>query len=81
MEAITHYVADRCDLPAAGLTRAEIVERLQSARIRPEDVAETDALLETCENACYAGAAAAGPNDIMARASALIERLEHEHLC
>ncbi len=73
-QALLGYIADRWDLPAGGLTRAEAVGRLQSARIDPEIVQQTDDLLCACEAAEFGGAATAGA--LAPQVEALIGRIE-----
>lgn len=54
--ALAGYVADRCNLPPGGLTRAEVVRELSQRRVSESIVGEVDRLLECCETLQYAPA-------------------------
>ncbi len=79
LEALTHYVADRVNLPAAGLTRVELIRALSKADVPGDVVRAMDDLLERCETARYAGLSATA-DDVTRQAVGLIERLERERL-
>jgi len=55
MGALSGYVADRCNLPAGGLTRMEIVERLRHGQVPGHVVEQVDDVLSRCESQQYAG--------------------------
>ena len=55
MAAVLGYVADRLDLPAGGMTRAEAVRHLEEAVRDDGVVARVDAVLESCEAARFGG--------------------------
>lgn len=76
--AITRYVADRCNLPPAGLTRGDAVARLRARRVPDEFVQRVDALLADCESVQYAGLPAANAHDFLTRARACVEDLERQ---
>ncbi len=76
--AVSGYVADRCNLPAGGLTREEVIEHLRRRHLAPERVAEVDAFLELLENARYSGIAATPGDDLYRRAQCCLDRLERE---
>ncbi len=54
-DALLNYIADRANLPAGGLTRADAVARLRDDGAPDETIDELDALLSACEEARYAG--------------------------
>ncbi|HRX84922.1 MAG TPA: BatD family protein [Phycisphaerae bacterium] len=59
-DALLGYVADRLNVPAGGLTRQEAVQRLRSAGVPGNLVAEVDEVLADCEAAQFGGGAASG---------------------
>jgi hypothetical protein len=77
--ALCDYVADRCNLPAGGLTGAEAVDRLRSAGVPQELTGDVNEVLAACEQSRYAGAAV-GTDDIARRAARCVERLERERI-
>jgi hypothetical protein len=77
--AATGYVADRCNLPAGGLTRAEAIEHLMRRGASRELVAELNQFLERCEAMQYAAGASASGDDLAQAATCCINRLEKEH--
>jgi len=78
--ALCGYIADRCDLPAGGLTRAEAIEHLRQRSVSGTLIDEVDRLLERCEGMRY-GAGEAGAEAIVADAAQqCIARLERERL-
>jgi hypothetical protein len=53
--AFVTYIADRCNVPAGGLTRADAVKLLSDRVVSPENIQAADVLLEQLELAEYAG--------------------------
>jgi len=78
--AITRYVADRCNLPPGGVTRADAVKQLRDRHVPEEIVAKVDALLSECEDAQYAGVVQSGANDLTSRAKRCINELERRKM-
>ncbi len=74
--AVTGYVADRCNLPPAGLTRADAVKELLALNVPKELVGRVDELLTECESAQYGAAAQTGANDLVKRAHECVNELE-----
>lgn len=75
---LTGYIADRCNVPAGGLTRADAIKLLADRAISPDAIKTADALLEKLELAEYAGAGGdAGGTDA---AWQLVQTLEREKL-
>lgn len=77
-EALSGYIADRCNLPPGALTRAETIQHLQQRGVAPELVAHVDELLGRCEDLRYAGGIATKTDDLLAAIKATIDRLERE---
>ncbi len=78
--AVTQYIADRCNLPAGGVTRGDAVAQLRGRRISEHVIEDVDALLAECESAQYAGAKHASSNDLAGRARRCIDELERQKL-
>jgi hypothetical protein len=78
--AVAGYVADRRGAPAGALTRAEVVEHLQAARVSPALVAETAAVLADCEELRFAGAGDGSAGALAERAAACLGRLDRERM-
>jgi hypothetical protein len=78
--ALIGYIADCCNVPAGGLTRADAIRLLSDRRVAVDTVAAADALLERLELAEYAGAATGASGDGAADAWQVIQRLERERL-
>jgi hypothetical protein len=76
--ALPQYVADRCNLPAGGMTRTRVVEELSGRALPADLVQEVDALLGECESIHYAGDGTRAAAELQAAAVACIERLERE---
>ncbi len=74
--ALTGYVADRCNLPPGGVTRADAVRQLRSRAVPAEVVDQVDALLSHCESAQYAGGGDGAAGDLVTGAKKCIEQLE-----
>jgi len=78
--AVAGYVADRCNLPPGGLTRAEVVRQLTQRGVRAATVDEISGLLERCEALPYASLNPGGGDELAQAATRCIERLEQERL-
>ncbi len=76
---LTTYIADRCNLPAAGLTRTDAVTHLQNRFVTESLITDIDQLLEECEHIQYAPSTSAAQN-ITTRTQQCITRLEKEYL-
>ena len=76
--AIGGYVADRCNLPSGGLTRAAVVEHLTARLVSASIIEDVDRLLERCESLRYAAAGGTSRDDLVRAAMTAIERLEGE---
>jgi len=72
--ALLGLVADKLDLPAAGLTSAEACRLLESLDVKPELVAGVRSLLESCEGVRY-GASADGSATLGRDAEKLVRGL------
>ena len=86
-EALSDYVADRCNLPPGAMTRSEITDLLRqclaggkSGGAEGEMIESVDALLAECERSRYAGGGQADVSSAAERATDLINRLERETL-
>ena len=55
------YIADRCNVPAGGLIRADAVKLLADRGVAPEMIESLDGFLESLERAQYGGGSAAVP--------------------
>ena len=73
--AMSAYVADRVHRPVGGMTRAEAVAAVTAAGLGPEIAQALDALLQHCEEAQYAGAAAESAAALAGEAEGLIRRM------
>ncbi len=78
--AMGHYVADRCNLPSGGMTRAAVVEQLPARQVEAALVAEVDDLLAECEAVHYGGSSARSARELHDRAVRCVERLEAEKM-
>lgn len=78
--AVTQYIADRCNLPAGGVTRGDAVAQLRSRGISENVIEHVDALLAECESAQYAGTEHTLSNDLAGRARRCIKELERQKL-
>jgi hypothetical protein len=78
--ALSDYVADRCNLPAGALTRAEVIERLRSSGIADDLIVDVGSLLEKCESLRYGGGETAETDSITERAASCIRKLERERI-
>lgn len=76
--AVVGYIADRCGVPAGGMTRIEARRLLESRRIAPAIIDQVDALLELVEQAQYGGGSAG--MGVSTEAQKLIDALEKERL-
>jgi len=77
--ALLGYIADRCNVPAAGLTRAEAVRLITARGVSAETLQAVDSLLESLELAEYGGAAGAVQDGVNA-ARQLVDTLERHRL-
>lgn len=77
--ALTTYIADRCNLPAGGLTRQDAIDQLQQRNITDELINNINHLLEECETIQYAPSTSAA-KDITERTQNAINQLEKENL-
>lgn len=73
---VLNYIADRFNLPAAGLTRTEAVDLLEDRCVGEELKSEADRLLEELELIRYAGTGTKSPTEAADRAQRLIDALE-----
>jgi len=76
--ALGGYVADRCNLPTGGLTRAAVVEQLHRREVRTDIVDQIDRLLDACESMQYAGGGGTDRESLVQDARRCIHRLERE---
>jgi len=74
--AVLTYVADRCDVPSAGLTRADAVALLVGREVSPETADRFDAFLADQEHARYAGGSAGDGRRMAAEAREILDQLE-----
>jgi hypothetical protein len=72
--ALTGYVADRFNVPQAGLTPRDCEERLKP--VNEGAAAEVRALLDRCDAARFAGLSAGEASDLRSRALAVLQTLE-----
>lgn len=75
-DAILRYIADRCGVPAGGLTRGDAVRLLAENRVPAETSRRIDAILDTLEQAKYAQAVGDGSTNHATAARRLIDELE-----
>jgi hypothetical protein len=78
--ALGQYVADRCNLPAGGMTRAAVVAQLRARNVTATRVSEVDALLEECEAIHYGGTGVRSAADLQQAAMRCVEALESERI-
>ncbi len=78
--ALTGYVADRCNVPAAGLTRQDAVRLLEARGVPAETRTRLDQLLEQIEYSRYAGGTRVVSSDVEDSAMALLRDLEQVDL-
>lgn len=74
--ALLHYVADRLNLPAGGLTAADAVQALGSAGADEVVVRQTHEVLDECDAWRFGGAAAASTEGLRVRVERCIASLE-----
>lgn len=86
------YIADRCNVPAGGLIRADAVKLLADRGVTPEMIESLDGFLELLERAQYGGGSAASsdgaidaagngsPGAIASEARLLLDALERYDL-
>lgn len=74
--ALLSYIADRCNVPSGGMTRADAA-RLLGDRAVPEGTARAvNAFLESLEQSQYGRVDASGGNDHVSTARKLVDELE-----
>lgn len=78
--AILRFIADRCRVPASGLTYEEIGEQLERRGVSEGPRAELRALLELCDRWRFApeGEGQGASDELLAHARTVIERLDRE---
>ncbi len=78
--ALTGYVADKCNVPVAGVTRSDAVLQLRTRNVPDVLVSQVDELLAECESAQYGAASHADANDLAKRAQRCVNELERGKL-
>lgn len=73
--ALTGYVADRFNIPQAGLTPRECEDTIRP--INPQAAAEVRSLLDRCDAARYAGLGAGEASEMKSKALAVLRALEN----
>jgi len=76
--ALGGYVADRCNLPTGGLTRAAVVDQLDRRGVPNDIVDQIDKLLDACETLQYAGGGGTDRESFVQAVRRCIHRLERE---
>lgn len=76
--AVVGYVADRCGVPAGGMTRSDARRLLESRSTARALVEQVDALLDQLEQAQYGGGSAG--SGMATEAQRLVDALEKERL-
>lgn len=78
--ALFGYVADKCDLPAAGLTSTRVVELLRERRVDADTAALVRDCLDACDQALFAPTAhsAKHAGDLIGKAGNVIESIESQ---
>lgn len=76
--AVSGYLADRCNLPSGGLTRAYVIEQLTARSVQSGTVSRVDGLLALCEGAHYGASAVTTSAEWVQEAKACIDLLERE---
>ncbi len=74
------YLADRCNVPAGGLTRADAARLLVERGVSADTRGAVDQLLASVEAARYGGSGAAGVGDPASAARQLLDELERLRL-
>ena len=77
---VSGYIADRCDLPSGGLTRADALEQLRQRQAPDEIIEQVDDLLEICESLKFAGMTPSAGQNLAAQATECINQLERHKL-
>jgi hypothetical protein len=81
LAAFGDYFADRLNLPSRAITSAQIANLLRERAAHASLVAETEALLDQCEQLVYSGAAVeAMHEDLVHRAATVVKQLERARL-
>ncbi len=78
--ALAGYIADRCNVPAAGLTRTDAIDLLTQRGVPDETVQAIDALLDTLELAEYGGGTDDSARGSASEAADLVDTLEQMKL-
>ena len=78
--ALTGYIADRLNLPEGGLTRQDIVTRLNDVDVPRAIIDQVDAVLIDCEQRHFAGGVDTHDATLAAHAGACIDALEGARL-
>lgn len=76
--AVSAYVADRCNLPTAGLTGGDVVSRLTERQIPDSTIELVDRFFQQAEAAQYAGSDQQTSRGLMDQARQCISLLERE---
>lgn len=71
------YVADRCNVPAGGLTRADAMQLLAQRNVPEQTRRDLDAFLESLEFAEYGGGTVLSVQEAAKQAQGFIDSLEH----
>ena len=77
---VSGYIADRCDLPSGGLTRADALEQLRKRHAPADIIEQVDDLLEICESLKFAGMTPCAGQDLAAQAAECVNQLERQKL-
>jgi len=73
--ALVGYIADKLNIPEAGLTSADVVERLKDRGIDDALAADVAKILRACERARYASAGLTG-DEVRALTEAAVQRVD-----
>ena len=78
--SLLDYVADRCNLPAGGMTRQGAAAALAERGVADELAGEFDEVVGLCEMAGYAGVGRPDPDGLLRRAGECVNVLEKARL-
>ena len=73
--ALIGYIADRCNVPTGGLTRADVVRLITERGIPTETIRAVDTLLASLELAQYGGTAGGTLHEVATSARRLVDEL------